>query len=80
MTTEKVISETSLPERRREQRVTRGEIDVSVVIPLLNEEDSLPELHDRIVAEFDKGGWQGEIVFVDDGSTDSSFSRHRITC
>ncbi len=73
MTTEKVVSETSLPERRHERRASRDGIDVSVVIPLLNEEESLQELHDRIVAEFERGKWNGEIVFVDDGSSDSSF-------
>lgn len=47
--------------------------DLSIVIPLFNERDSLRELKDRIVAEFDRGGWSGEIIFVDDGSRDGSF-------
>jgi len=54
--------------------VPAGEIDLSIVVPLLNEEDSLRELKDRIVEQFDGGGWRGEILFIDDGSTDGSFA------
>jgi dolichol-phosphate mannosyltransferase len=45
---------------------------VSVVIPLLNEQDNLRPLHARLVATLDKIGAQREILFVDDGSTDAS--------
>ncbi len=43
---------------------------VSVVIPVLNEEDGLPELHRRVEAALD--AIPHELVFVDDGSTDRS--------
>jgi glycosyltransferase involved in cell wall biosynthesis len=49
-------------------------IDVSVVVPLLNEEESLAELFQRIktvVLDLDK---TFEVIFVDDGSTDNSAS------
>ncbi|MBN1339468.1 MAG: glycosyltransferase family 2 protein [Bacteroidales bacterium] len=48
-------------------------MDVSLVIPLLNEEESLPELSGWIadVAGSEKLTW--EIIFVDDGSTDRSW-------
>lgn len=45
---------------------------VSVVIPLLNEQDNLRPLHARLAATLDKLGAQREILFVDDGSTDAS--------
>jgi glycosyltransferase involved in cell wall biosynthesis len=48
-------------------------MDISVVIPLYNEEESLPELQawiERIMAEH---GYSYEIIFVDDGSTDDSW-------
>jgi len=46
---------------------------VSVVVPLKNEEESLPELHKSVAEAFKALGRDFEIVFVDDGSTDGSF-------
>jgi len=43
---------------------------VSVVIPCYNEEESLPELFDKLEAVMVRSGWDYEYVFVDDGSTD----------
>jgi len=51
----------------------REETDLTVLVPLYNEEESLRELKERIAAEFDRGGLRGEILFVDDGSTDGSY-------
>lgn len=48
-------------------------MDLSIIIPLYNEEESLPELHDwisRVLAERDISY---EIIFVDDGSSDGSW-------
>ena len=45
---------------------------VSVVIPLLNEQDNLRPLHARLVATLDALGVERELIFVDDGSTDAS--------
>lgn len=47
---------------------------VSIVIPLLNEEESLRELYDWIVKVMDAQGLSFEVLFVDDGSTDESWS------
>ena len=47
--------------------------DISVVIPLLNEAESLPELYERIVAHTAEVGLSYEIIFVDDGSSDGSW-------
>lgn len=48
-------------------------MDISVVIPLLNEEESLPELEAWIRRVMDENGYTYEIIFVDDGSTDKSW-------
>jgi glycosyltransferase involved in cell wall biosynthesis len=49
-------------------------MDVSIVIPLLNEEESLNELHDWIVEVMQSNRFLYEILFIDDGSTDDSWS------
>ncbi|ANH61314.1 glycosyltransferase family 2 protein [Dokdonia donghaensis] len=48
-------------------------MQISVVIPLLNEEESLNELHYWISETLDSNGFSYEIIFVDDGSTDGSW-------
>jgi len=48
-------------------------MDISVVIPLLNEDESLGELHDWIKKVMDANQFSYEIIFIDDGSTDSSW-------
>ena len=52
-------------------------MDISVVIPLFNEEESLPELADWIAKVMEENGYSYEVIFVDDGSTDSSFHQIR---
>ena len=48
-------------------------MDISVVIPLLNEEESLQELHDWIAKVMQSNRFIYEIIFIDDGSTDTSW-------
>ena len=48
--------------------------DISIVVALLNEEESLPELISWIVSVMDREKFTYEIVMVDDGSTDASWS------
>ena len=48
-------------------------MDISIVIPLLNEEESLQELHDWIVSVMQSNRYVYELVFIDDGSSDSSW-------
>jgi glycosyltransferase involved in cell wall biosynthesis len=48
-------------------------MDISVVIPLYNEEESLNELHSWIQRVMQENGLSYEIIFVDDGSSDSSW-------
>ena len=49
-------------------------MDISVVIPLLNEEESLGELYGWIERVMEANGYSYEVIFVDDGSSDSSWS------
>ena len=48
-------------------------MDISVIVPLYNEEESLPELHAWIKRVMDANGFCYEIIFVNDGSTDGSW-------
>lgn len=48
-------------------------MDISVVIPLYNEEESLPELFAWIEQVMKQNGFLFEVIFVDDGSTDHSW-------
>ena len=48
-------------------------MDISVVIPLFNEAESLPELYEWIDRVMRKEGFSYEVIFVDDGSTDNSW-------
>lgn len=48
-------------------------MNLSIVIPLFNEQDSLTELHDWIVSVMTKNKYSYEIIFVDDGSKDKSW-------
>ena len=48
-------------------------LDISVVVPLFNEAESLPELAAWIAKVMQDGGYSYEVIFVDDGSTDSSW-------
>lgn len=48
-------------------------MDISVVVPLYNEAESLPELADWIERVMKEGDFSYEVLFVDDGSTDNSW-------
>lgn len=48
-------------------------MNISLVIPLLNEDESLPELEAWIRRVMESHGYTYEVIFVDDGSTDRSW-------
>ena len=48
-------------------------MNLSIVIPLLNEDESLTELYDWIVRVVQSNSYSYEIIFIDDGSTDKSW-------
>ena len=48
-------------------------LDISVIVPLYNEEESLPELYDWIERVMNEHHFSFEVIFVNDGSTDHSW-------
>ena len=48
-------------------------MNISVVIPLLNEQESIKELYDWIARVMQSNHFSYEIIFIDDGSTDDSW-------
>ncbi len=48
-------------------------MNLSIIIPLLNEEESLKELHHWIANVMQSNGFSYEVIFIDDGSTDGSW-------
>jgi glycosyltransferase involved in cell wall biosynthesis len=49
-------------------------MNLSILIPLLNEEESLQELYNWIIKVMQSNNYSYEIIFVDDGSTDNSWT------
>ena len=49
-------------------------MDISVIVPLYNEDESLPELHSWICRVMNENHLTYEIIFVNDGSTDNSWN------
>lgn len=47
-------------------------VDISVLVPVLNEEESLPELNERIVRAVESMGRPYEVIYINDGSTDNT--------
>jgi len=58
---------------RTKLRILDKHINISVVVPLYNEVESLPELHAWIKKVMDENNFSYEVVFVDDGSKDGSW-------
>ena len=66
------------PHQQRNQQTQHVNINnkvISVVIPLYNEEDSVVELSIALKKVFERMRANYEVIFIDDGSTDSSFQR-----
>jgi len=59
------------PRQRKDAHVD-GPVEISVVIPVYNEEETLEPLIERLTATLDALGGSYEILFVDDGSRDAS--------
>ncbi len=49
-------------------------MNLSIIIPLLNEKDSLKELYHWIATVMQSNGFSYEVIFIDDGSTDGSWN------
>lgn len=55
-------------------------LQISVIVPVLNEQDSLPELHNWISRVMEDSGFSYEIIFINDGSTDGSWEVIKKLC
>jgi glycosyltransferase involved in cell wall biosynthesis len=55
------------------QHKQEAPLELSIVIPLLNEEPNIPRLYERLTEELDKLNKPYEMIMVDDGSTDRTF-------
>jgi glycosyltransferase involved in cell wall biosynthesis len=51
-----------------------GSVDVSVVVPLRDEEANVHPLLDELIPALDRTGWTFEVILVDDGSQDTTFA------
>jgi glycosyltransferase involved in cell wall biosynthesis len=54
--------------------VTADSLDLSIIVPLLNEEESLVPLYQQLIVVLSRLGKTFEIIFVNDGSTDGSYA------
>ncbi len=53
----------------------KNKIDISIVVPIYNEQDNIESLHAEILSVFSKIKLSFEVIYINDGSTDNSFSR-----
>jgi glycosyltransferase involved in cell wall biosynthesis len=63
---------TVISDRPDEKRTAQASLDVSIVMPCLNEEDSVAACVQKARAWIDQSGMSGEVIVVDNGSTDHS--------
>lgn len=73
MTTQESKTTNNYKSSKNELGHEDSEIDISIVIPVLNEADNLQPLYEQLKTALDKLNRTYEIIFIDDGSTDSSF-------
>ena len=55
------------------EKKNKSTLDVSVVVPVMNEEETVPHLYEQITASMQNWGRTYELIIVDDGSTDKTF-------
>ncbi|HVS65161.1 MAG TPA: glycosyltransferase family 2 protein [Thermoanaerobaculia bacterium] len=65
----------SAPERVDAE--TDRSVDVTVLVPVMDEAETVEELARRVAEVLDRGGWSHEILFIDDGSQDGTARRVR---
>src|SRR5580765_5307093 len=54
------------------QKQKHSGVELSLFLPVLDEEENLREMHSKIAAALDTLGKTAEVIYVDDGSTDNS--------
>src|SRR5437879_8633748 len=71
----RAIPEMAPIQQAQQDQTTR--LGISVVVPVYNEEESVRPLYDALTAQLQQLGQSYEIIFVDDGSRDGSFTVER---
>jgi len=71
--TEAEITESSLHSDSPPGSIESNQVDLSLVIPVFNEEDNLSSLVQEIARALDKQPFSYEVLFIDDGSSDGSY-------
>jgi glycosyltransferase involved in cell wall biosynthesis len=64
----------SAPQARRASRIMTLPVEISVVVPVFDEQDNLPILHEEIVRAMAALGREWEVIYVDDRSRDRSLA------
>ncbi|MEM9417725.1 MAG: glycosyltransferase family 2 protein [Planctomycetota bacterium] len=64
-----------MDETNRRTEELQYDFDVSICVPVFNEEDSVKKLYEEIAAVMDAGAYRYEVIFVSDGSWDESVPR-----
>jgi len=67
-----VLSTSSAPQVSTPE-ATAQKVEISVVVPMMNEEQNVRLLYETLSAQLDQLGKSYEVIFVDDGSTDGTF-------
>jgi glycosyltransferase involved in cell wall biosynthesis len=63
----------------QQKTIEMGDLKLTVIVPVFNEETVLPAFHRRLAAVMDGLAMQGEIIYVNDGSSDGSLNEmHRL--
>ena len=60
-------------ELKEKNNNTDKDVELSIVVPIYNEEENLPILYEKLKSVLDKLGKSYEIIFINDGSTDKSW-------
>ncbi|MFH1264124.1 MAG: glycosyltransferase, partial [Planctomycetota bacterium] len=62
-------------ESQRQGEPCRGKCDLSIIVPIFNEEDNVEPLCTELTDVLEHAGLDYEIILVDDGSTDGTLER-----
>src|SRR5229473_3765982 len=57
----------------KELESSKQEVALSIVVPMMNEEQSVRPVFEKLSAQLNSSGQRYEVIFVDDGSTDNTF-------
>src|SRR6266702_7623654 len=57
----------------KELESSEQEVALSIVVPMMNEEQSVRPVFEKLAAQLNSSGQRYEVIFVDDGSTDNTF-------